>query len=80
MITTCKQLESGNEVYARLHTSGTEKVRGKQYPPGTVECTFTTTPTAADKLAAKAWVDSQIELTGILRKRPELADKIKFVW
>lgn len=80
MVTTCKRLSSGNEVYARFHTSDEEAVRGKKYPAGTVECRMKREPTPADKRDAKAWVESQIEATGILKKYPELAKKIKYVW
>lgn len=80
MITTCKRFESGNELYARFHTSNEEVVRGKRYAPGTVECTFTIPPSYADKKAAKAWVNAQIEATNILVKYPHLQGKVTFVW
>ena len=80
MITTCKRLETGNEVYARVHTSDAEVVRGLKLPTGTVECRFKEKPTGTDKRAARRWVETQLEQTGILKKRPELAAKIKYVW
>ena len=80
MITTCKQLRDGQELYARFHTNDEEPVRGEKHPAGTVECKFTEKPTKDDKDAAQEWVEKQFEATGILVKRPELKGKIKFHW
>ena len=80
MITTCKRLPSGNELYARFHTSDAEVVRGEKHPEGVVECSFSKKPTKKDKEDGEFWVLDQIAQSGILTKRPDLAKKVKFVY